>query len=153
MLYEAFHWNPERPRSRLRDFLEDPGFRLLLNEWGSRDGDRAVVAETDSDLVGAAWYRYWCEERHSYGFVHSRYPELGIAVRQKYRANGVGRRLLPSLIAAARQESAPGLSLSVESQNFAIALYRSEGFEEAGASGTSLTLLLEFGRRHEQPNP
>lgn len=141
MLFEAFFWNPKHSRPELSEFMQHPEFRKLLADWG-RVGDNAVIAEENEVSIGAAWYRLWTEENHSYGFVDSETPELGMAVRASHRRKGAGRLLLRGLIAAARDEGFRALSLSVAPSNFARQLYESEGFIKVGESGTSWTMRL-----------
>ena len=50
------------------------------------------------------------------------------SLRPIWRAHGVGRALLQSLCDHARAQGFARLSLSVERGNFAVSLYRSEGF-------------------------
>ena len=143
MLFEAFFWNPQQTRPKLRQFVQNPEFRKLLADWG-RAGDQAVIAEEEGASTGAAWYRFWTAENHSYGFVDSATPELGIAVRANRRAQGLGRALLRALIASARSEGIQALSLSVDPANFARRLYEAEGFVKIGESGTSWTMRLQL---------
>jgi ribosomal protein S18 acetylase RimI-like enzyme len=143
MLFEAFFWNPASARPSLAEFREHPEFVKLLADWG-RPGDRGVVAEARQRRIGAAWFRLWTPELHSYGFVDARTPELGIAVAPDQRSKGVGRVLLGALIQIARADGHPALSLSVSPSNYARALYESEGFLKVGESGTSWTLLLRL---------
>ncbi len=143
MLFEAFFWHPEQPRPEMTEFFKKPEFAKLLADWG-RPGDRAVIAEVGSAPGGAAWFRFGTEADHSYGFVDSSTPELGIGVTAKYRSRGIGRALLRELINVARRAKIEALSLSVTPENFARQLYESEGFVKVGESGTSWTLLLKL---------
>ena len=142
MLFEAFFWNPSWSRPRLAEFREHPEFTKLLADWG-RPGDRGVVAE-EQTKTGAAWFRLWTPELHSYGFVNAETPELGIAVAAAHRSKGVGRTLLRALIEIARADGHPALSLSVSPSNYARPFYESEGFHKVAESGTSWTLLLQL---------
>jgi ribosomal protein S18 acetylase RimI-like enzyme len=145
MLFEAFFWDPAWPRPTLAEFREHPEFTKLLADWG-RPGDRGVVAEEQQSKTGAAWFRLWKSELHSYGFVNAETPELGIAVASAHRSKGVGRTLLRTLIEIARADGYPALSLSVSPSNYARLFYESEGFHKIGESGTSWTLLLPLDR-------
>jgi ribosomal protein S18 acetylase RimI-like enzyme len=140
MLFEAFFWDPAAERPPLAAFRETAEFAKLLAGWGRR-GDRAVVAERHGAPLGAAWFRLWTPELHSYGFVDARTPELGIAVAPAHRARGFGRALLDGLVEVARADGHPALSLSVAPANPARRLYESLGFRRVGESGTSWTLL------------
>jgi ribosomal protein S18 acetylase RimI-like enzyme len=140
MLFEAFFWDPRAERPAFEAFRADPEFTKLLAGWGRR-GDRAVIAEDAGVRVGAAWYRLWTPELHSYGFVDRDTPELAIGVAAPHRSRRVGRALLDALVAEARREGHRALSLSVSPENFARRLYESAGFVKVGESGTSWTLL------------
>ena len=145
MLVEAFEWSNRGVRRDLALWRSDPEFSKWLADWG-RPGDRAVVAmaaETKTPL-GAAWYRRWTHTEHSYGFVRPEVPELAIGVDPSARSHGAGRLMMMALIEGARTDGMPALSLSVDPDNFARRLYESFGFRQVGASGTSITMLLEL---------
>jgi ribosomal protein S18 acetylase RimI-like enzyme len=63
-----------------------------------------------------------------FGFVALDVPELTIGVVAEARGRGIGRRLLERLIADARERGVARLSLSVELDNPAMALYEHLGF-------------------------
>ena len=144
MLLAAVYWRPgSAPASPLRT-LERPELAKLLAGWG-RPGDTAAVADTpDGRTLGAAWYRFWTDEDHSYGFVDSRTPEVAIGVRPGMRGRGVGTRLLRALIREARASGVTRLSLSVERDNPALSLYRRLGFVVVGEVDAADTMLLEL---------
>jgi ribosomal protein S18 acetylase RimI-like enzyme len=143
MLYEAFLWDAAAERPALATLREDPEFAKQLADWG-RPGDRAVIAEEGGSPVGAAWFRLWTPEHHSYGFVDVRTPELGIAVSGERRSRGLGGLLLAALVDVARADGFPALSLSVAPANRARRLYESSGFQKVAESGTSFTLRLSL---------
>lgn len=144
MLYEAVCWRPHQPRLPLEEVLAEPELAKLLRGWG-RKGDTAVVAEwEDGTPIGAAWYRFWTVDDHSYGFVNADTPELGIAVRQDMRQRGIGTALLTALLEQARRSAIAQISLSVEPENYSRRLYEKLGFKPVGTSGTSWTMLLRF---------
>jgi len=143
MLFEAFFWDASAERPSFSSFRDAPEFSVLLSDW-ERRGDRAIIAEESGRPIGAAWFRLWTPELHSYGFVDAATPEIGMAVRQDHRGKGVGRRLLEALVETARADGFPALSLSVSPVNFARQLYESTGFRKVGESGTSWTLLLSL---------
>jgi ribosomal-protein-alanine N-acetyltransferase len=143
MLFEAFFRNPRTSRPNIREFFTSHQFQKLLSHWG-RPGDTAVVAEEGGEPVGAAWCRFWIEENHSYGFLDSETPELGMGVHARHRSKGIGRALLCALIGSARDEGIRALSLSVDPSNFALKLYESEEFIKIGESETSWILFLRL---------
>ncbi len=145
MLVEAAFWRPGIPRPEVDAALTRPDLAHLLADWG-RAGDTAVIAECDAVPVGAAWYRLWTAEQHSYGFVDAATPELAIGVEPGARGRGVGTALLEALIECARQQKLRRLSLSVESDNPALRLYQRLGFRRHGQAEGAWTLVLPLGR-------
>ena len=141
MLFEAFFWDAKVDRPTFSEFRRHPEFVKLLSGWGRR-GDYGVVAEDSGSQVGAAWFRLWTTELHSYGFVDATTPEIGLAVPRIHRRKGIGRALLNELVARARADGFPALSLSVNPFNPARVLYESSGFQKVGESGTSWTFRL-----------
>jgi ribosomal protein S18 acetylase RimI-like enzyme len=144
MLVEAAYWRAEAPRPPAAEALARPELAKLLAGWG-RAGDAAVVAECEErGPLGAAWYRLWSDDDHSYGFVDARTPELAIGVRATARGQGVGAALLGALVETARRGRLARISLSVEPDNPALRLYRRFGFRRVGRVGGAWTLLLEL---------
>lgn len=143
MLFEAFFWHSEQERPDRGEFLNQPAILKLLANWG-RPGDRAIIALENEKPIGAAWYRLWTEDDHSYGFVDAHTPEIGMAVHSNFRSKGIGRRLLRALIDKARKDGFSALCLSVDPRNFARKLYETERFVKVGESGTSWTFLLQL---------
>ncbi len=141
MLFEAAFWRAGEARPALNELDANPQLAKVLAGWG-RPGDTALVAVDHSRPVGAAWFRFWTDDDHSYGFVAADIPELGIAVAPEQRSRGIGRALLRALIRQARVDAVNGLSLSVDPLNPARRLYESEGFIKVGESGTSWTYVL-----------
>ena len=78
-----------------------------------------------------------------YGFVDEQTPELTIAVVPSRRGRGYGAELLTSLLAQAKEDGFGAVSLSVEPDNPALALYERHGFEKvmsAAAPGSCAAL-------------
>lgn len=144
MLFEAIFWRPEADRPLLRDFADDPEFQKLMRGWGNRRGDKAVIAEIDGRSAGAAWYRLWTDEEHSYGYVDEKTPELGMGVRSALRGVGIGRQLLRGLIDEAYYDGYEQISLSVEPDNFSRKLYASEGFVKVGENDGAWTMVKKL---------
>ena len=123
MLWAAAYWRDASTRTPVAGDLETPALAYLLTTWG-RAGDVGVLAETkDRRALGAAWYRFWTEEQHSYGFVSPTIPELAVAVAAEARGRGVGTALVAELLRVAEESGVSGVSLSVEPENPARRLY------------------------------
>jgi GNAT superfamily N-acetyltransferase len=121
-------------------YLRESGHGHLIEPWG-RPGDTALIAEAAETPAGAAWYRFWTREDHSYGFVDESIPELGIGVHHRYRGRGIGKELLARLLEHACQQGVGVVSLSVERDNPALCLYSALGFVVTGEVGNAHTMV------------
>lgn len=131
MVVEAANWRVGGARPR-HEVLSSSLHRRYLVGW-MRPADAGVIAvEANGDPVGAAWYRLLSPTEPGFGSFGSAVPELIIGVRPMWRAQGVGRALLRALIRRAAEDGHSRISLSVERDNFAHGLYRSEHFVVVG---------------------
>lgn len=129
MLFEAAYWRHDQERTSIDEGLARPDLVYLLENWG-REGDTALIAVIDDDQrIGAAWYRFWGPEKHSYGYISPEIPELAIAVRAEFRGRKIGHQLLDVLLKTAAYQGVEKISLSVEVDNPALNMYRQHGFE------------------------
>jgi GNAT superfamily N-acetyltransferase len=133
MLVEAVNWSPRWKRKSRHRVLTDPRTAHYIAGW-PRDTDLGVIAETAGQPLGAAWVRFFTGDDPGYGFIAPDVPELTIGVAADWRGQGAGRALLRAVTAAAAQAGIGRVSLSVERENFARALYASEGFTVVDAS-------------------
>lgn len=87
-----------------------------------------LVAETDGEVLGFASYgpfRPWPGYRET--------VEHSVHVRADSRRTGLGRRLLGTLVAHAREAGLHVMVAGIDGENLAsIALHRSLGFEQVG---------------------
>lgn len=146
MLYEAVYWRPSAARPPRDEGVRDPEVRRYLDGWG-RDGDHAIVATADDEPVGASWYRLFTDDEPGYGFVDDTTPEASLAVAPTSRRLGLGRALLSALLVQARLDGFLAVSLSVEDDNPAAALYEQLGFEDVAAEGSARTMINRFALR------
>ena len=143
MLWLAYNW---RDQTVAADHWPDPdGPRRYVQGFG-RPGDAGVIAETGGEPAGAAWYRLLPAADAGYGYVADDIPEVTIGVSAAHRGQGVAAELLERLKATAAADGLRGLSLSVEPDNHARRIYERAGFEPAGGSGGSVTLLAALDR-------
>ena len=142
MLYEAVFWNPGMKRMPMKDLFAISEISRIFHHWNQREGDVALIAVNNrNNPVAAAWYRFWTDENHSYGYVDARTPEIGIAVDRRYRRKGIGKTLLQRIIAHAAENDIEQLSLSVDPSNFARILYHKSGFRKISETSTAWTML------------
>jgi ribosomal protein S18 acetylase RimI-like enzyme len=138
MLRHAYYWRAVTvPESG------EPPVQRYVERWG-RPGDTALVAIHDFQPVGAAWYRLFKEDNPGYGFIDEETPELSIAVVPSKRGSGLGSQLLEALMAKARAEGYPAISLSVEKDNPAVSLYERHGFERVREDDGAYTMRADL---------
>ena len=139
-LADAIDWRSPNSPPDPEALIDLKGHGYLLDNWG-RAGDTAVVAESEESAIGAAWYRYWTDDLHSYGYIDPATPELGLGVDASHRRRGVATSLLTALFALAREQGVRSLSLSVERDNPAVDLYQELGFERLCDVGDAWTMV------------
>lgn len=127
MLVEAANWRAGGVRPR-HEVLNSPEHRRYLVGWKRAPDDGLIAVGDDGVPAGAAWYRMLPQDRPGFGYVGVAVPELIIGVHPLWRARGVGRSLLRDLVRLAGSQGHARICLSVEKDNFARNLYRSEGF-------------------------
>jgi GNAT superfamily N-acetyltransferase len=144
MWHNAAFWQPEKFVLAIEDALAVPEIAQYIVGWG-REGDYALVAETDGRPVGAAWFRRFTTATRGYGFVDEHTPELALGVVSDARRLGAGTALLQALIAAARAKGLPALSLSVNKTNPSRRIYQRCGFVDVSSDEDSYVMVLALG--------
>jgi ribosomal protein S18 acetylase RimI-like enzyme len=132
MLVAAAFWRPEGPKGKVSDVMDQPELAHYVVGW-PQPGDCGVIAE-DEHPVGAAWFRFLPADDPGFGFVDAETPEVGMGVALARRGQGIGSRLLRSLVAQAHSDGLATLSLSVERDNYARGLYERVGFRAVGSA-------------------
>lgn len=143
MLYEAAFWQEDRDRPDMEVALASPELAKILKDWGYRPGDAAVIAISQEGCpLGAAWYRFWNEADHSFGYIREDIPELDIGVLRDARGQGIGSTLLRALLNHAQNQGINSISLSVVKGNPALHLYQKIGFQMAESGAVAWTMIL-----------
>jgi len=138
MLRHAYYW-----RATTVPESGEPPVQRYVERWG-RPGDTALIAIQDFQPVGAAWYRLFKADNPGYGFVDEETPELSIAVVPSKRGSGLGSELLDALMARARADGYASISLSVEKDNPAVALYERHGFSRVREDDGAYTMRADL---------
>ncbi|MDQ1358190.1 MAG: hypothetical protein QOG44_2563 [Acidimicrobiaceae bacterium] len=145
MVAVAVDWRPGSSPRPVASVAGEPALARYVSDW-PRHGEAGFVGITeDRRPLGAAWWRFFTPLDPGYGFVDPAIPEVSVGVVSEARGHGVGTRLLQALIDEGRRRALPGLSLSVECDNPARALYERLGFTVVGLDGAgSVTMVLNL---------
>lgn len=117
-----------------QESFSDPWSKEAFSKAISDQNNSYLVTLKDGILVG--YCGYW-------GVVGEGYI-YNVAVRDKYRGQGIGLRMLEELVAEAAGRGITSLTLEVRRSNEpAIQLYKKLGFIEAGVRKNFYTMPLE----------
>ncbi len=144
MLYEAVFWRASVNKPSFEEGLAYPNVSKSLADWGERDGDTAVVATINSIPVGAAWYRFWTDDNFDRGYIDETTPVLVIAVHSDYRHQEIEKKMTEWLINYASKHSIQKISLMVSKDNYAINLYKQQGFLEYADKGDAVIMVRKI---------
>ena len=142
MLYQAIHVK-EGDMAPSRNVLEEPKLKKYYANIGkSTDVGYIAYDKKTRENIGAIWLRLFLNENRGWGYVADNIPELSMAVCNEYRGMKIGTLLIEHLLEKTI-EIYPSISLSVDSTNKALALYKRYGFKEIGKDNDSITMLLK----------
>ena len=146
-LYQAIYL-PEGVEPPPRSVVDLPELQVYLADFGTRPGDRCLVAEAAGKVIGAAW----CRIMEDYGHIDNDTPSLAISLLPEYRGQGTGTQLLNALLRLLRENGYQRASLSVQKENPALRLYRRAGFRILAEKGTEYLMLWDGTQEEQQEN-
>lgn len=144
MLYKAIFvpvGNDPLPKS----IVQRPELKKYYQNWGL-ENDLAFVAEKNGELIGIAWSRIFKASNKGYGFVDENTPEVSISVQPEHRNQGIGTRLLRSIIHETISRGTEKISLSTDKRNKAVNLYKREGFEVVKENDVDFIMVKSLSR-------
>ncbi|MEL7531197.1 MAG: GNAT family N-acetyltransferase [Bacteroidota bacterium] len=146
MFYASF-FVPEGQAPFPREMIDRPDLAKYIKDWGSGKDDLSLVAKRENELLGLVWGRSFTYANKGYGFVDKNTPEIGIAIRESFRGQGVGTVLIRSIQQKYLDLGVRRLSLSTDKRNAAKRLYERMGFQVVMEEETALTMLWEAGKK------
>lgn len=123
--------------------VDEPSLNKYIKGFG-KQSDLCLVAELNSEIIGAAWTRLFNREHKGYGYYNDETPELSMSVKEAYRGKGVGNMLLLSMKELLKEQSYKQVSLSVSKNNFARNLYTKLGFNIIEERETDYLMLINL---------
>jgi len=143
MLYEAVY-QPDNQNPIPRSVLNVPEVYAYVKDFGKREDDYCLVAESNDKIVGAVWVRIISGEIKGYGNIDNETPEFAISLFKEYRNRGIGTRLMVGMIDYLKKSGYKKASLSVQKENYAVALYKKVGFEIVNEHDNDYLMLLSL---------
>lgn len=131
---------PENGTPFPRSIIAQPNLAKYYLDWG-RKTDCGILVEKNDEAIGAVWCRFFDDVNKGYGFVNAQTPELGIAIQESFRNQGLGQVLLLKMFEALKNKGIKSASLSVDKRNQAFRLYQRNNFQIVGEQGTAYTML------------
>ncbi len=123
-----------------KEVIKDKSLYKYIDNWGKDKFDIALVREVENQLLGAIWGRLLTCENKGFGYIDDNTSELTMAVKNEYRDQGIGTRLIKSITFEYQNIGVDYLSLSVDKANNASNLYKRLGFEIVEETDTAWTM-------------
>ena len=122
-LYQAI-FIPEGAVPPNRSIINSPQIFIYIKDFGTQPGDLGVVAESNGQVIGAAWTRII----NAHGHINDEIPELAISLLPEFRMCGIGTKLMKKLFGVLRANGYARTSLSVQKDNPAVEFYKRLGY-------------------------
>ncbi|MCK4662835.1 MAG: GNAT family N-acetyltransferase [Bacteroidales bacterium] len=139
VLYMALYV-PEGQPPFPKSVLDNPDISKYIDYWGTFPNDLALVAVFNDELIGAIWGRTFISHKVGYGFIDENTPEISMAVKEKFRNQGIGAKLIDEISKMYFSKGIKLISLSVDKRNRAKLLYVRKGFVLVKDNGTAVTM-------------
>ncbi len=142
MLYEAI-FTATGEQKLPKEIINEPTLNNYIKDFGRKD-DVCLVCVIEKNLVGAIWTRQFTESNKGYGFINSKTPELSMAIKENFRANGIGKILLERMLKLLFELNYKQVSLSVDKRNFAFNFYKNHNFVEVDFDKNSIKMVRKL---------
>ncbi|MBE9509414.1 MAG: GNAT family N-acetyltransferase [Bacteroidetes bacterium] len=123
-----------------KSVLDNPDISKYIDHWGTLPNDLALVAVFNNELIGAIWGRTFSSSIAGYGFIDENTPEISMAVKEKFRNQGIGTKLIDEISKIYFSKGIKLISLSMDKRNRAKLLYVKKGFILVENKGTAVTM-------------
>ncbi len=137
-LYEAI-FVPEGMDKPPKSIIKQPELQVYIAEFGKAD-DWCLVAEVKEKIVGAVWGRIM----NDYGHIDDKTPSLAISLYEEYRHFGIGTSLMRAMLQLLKDKGYKQTSLSVQKANYAVNMYKKEGFQVVDENEEEYIMVYQF---------
>lgn len=122
-LYEAI-FIPKGTKKPPREIINNEELQVYVKDFGNYKDDNCMVAELNNKIIGACWTRIM----NDYGHIDDDTPSFAISLYEEYRGNGIGTKLMETMLKLLRKKGYQKTSLAVQKNNYAVKLYKKVGF-------------------------
>ncbi len=143
MLYEAIY-QPDKNNLIPRSVLNIPEVNAYICDFGKKKDDYCLVADCKDKIVGAVWVRIISGDIKGYAYIDDHTPEFAISLLKEYRNQGIGSRLMTTMIDYLRKKGYKQTSLSVKKENYAVKLYHKMRFEVIREDDEDYLMVLKL---------
>lgn len=143
LLYEAIFQPENKPRIP-KDIIKNPEINLYIKNFGKKQDDHCLIAQTEGKIVGAVWVRILADDIKGFGNIDSQTPEFAISLFKEYRNKGYGTMLMKEMIGYLKNKGYKQTSLSVNKENYAARMYQNLGFSIIKENKDDFLMLLEL---------
>ncbi len=137
-LYEAI-FVPEGMDKPPKSIIKQPELQVYIAGFGKAD-DWCLVAEVKEKVVGAVWGRIM----NDYGHIDDKTPSLAISLYEEYRHFGIGTSLMRAMLQLLKDKGYKQTSLSVQKANYAVNMYKKEGFQVVDENEEEYIMVYQF---------
>ena len=137
--YEAI-FLPEGADLPDKDIVNLPELQIYYKDFGTGEADYCLVAEEDGHAVGAVWTRIM----EDYGHVDDTTPSFAIALLPDYRGQGIGTKLMQSMLGLLKEQGYAKASLSVQKANYAVGMYEKLGFRTVDENDEEYIMICDL---------
>lgn len=143
MLYEAI-FQPKDAKPLPRDIIQIPEISVYIDNFGNQEDDYCLVADLNSEIIGAVWVRLLAGKIKGYGNIDDKTPEFAISLFKEYRTLGYGTLLMNKMIEYLKKKKYTQASLSVDKNNYAIQMYLKLGFDVIRENDHDYIMLIKL---------
>jgi ribosomal protein S18 acetylase RimI-like enzyme len=144
-MYEAI-FIPQNTKKPEREVLQIPKIAQYYTNFGQKH-DECLIAEINQQAIGAVWIRLFTGQEHGYGFIDTQTPEICMSVLPQYRKKGIGTKLFTAMLNKLIALKYQKVSLSVDTDNYAMKMYQKFGFSIISHDDQSAVMVKFLNRQ------
>ena len=138
-LYEAI-FIPEGVTPPDRSIIEEPELAIYYEDFGNGPADHCIIADDNGKVIGAVWVRIM----NDYGHIDDETPSFAISLYKEYRGQGIGTKMMRSMLDLLRSKGYKRASLAVQKANYAVKMYRRSGFQTVDENTEEYIMVCEL---------